>query len=340
MRGERQMATEPSAADEYLASRHATFNVDQELVYDLVRRCTGCTPNHRQKVVRGNDNEVYRVSTDEQHAFIVRIHRDGEVTLSEEHWAIGLCQAAGVLVPQVRFVGIIESASERLEVMVQDALPGQPLSELARTLGRDQISGALHQAGRELAKIHTITAGGFYHYHPQHGWDFKRWEEIAEAMVRERSQERELIVQNGFDAEDFSDMVRSLELYKNEHPCESPVLCHGDYLPKHLFFDQDIRLTGIIDFGMFQGGPAVHDLAMYNLNRPDGEVHLLLSGYRHGQRTDADLEIRLNLSTLAIGMGFLAHETKIGNTNSARHTASRLRAVLTWCRRHSQIGAR
>jgi len=129
-------------------------------------------------------------------------------------------------------------------------------------------------------------------------------------------------------------MVQFLEFYREKYHYDQPVFCHGDYIPAHMFFDENAHLTGIIDFGMFQGGPRLYDLAIYNLNRPEQELNLLLDGYRSVYERDLGFESQLKLHTLALGMGFLAHETRIGNTDSARSTADRLRYTLNWCQNH------
>ena len=38
------------------------------------------------------------------------------------------------------------------------------------------------------------------------------------------------------------------------------MLLHGDFTPQHLLFDDALTLSGIIDFGDFQGGTPMVDL--------------------------------------------------------------------------------
>ena len=40
-----------------------------------------------------------------------------------------------------------------------------------------------------------------------------------------------------------------------------PVLCHGDVSPVHVFVDPEMQVVGLIDWGMWHGGPAVSELA-------------------------------------------------------------------------------
>ena len=111
-------------SNDFIVTRHAQFVTDERIVFDLVRKATDNSPISRKKIVRGNDNEVYIVDTEECNQFIVRIKRFGEVSLAQEAWAIELCKYAGVRVPEILLVDNIDSHAERLEVMVQSIMPG------------------------------------------------------------------------------------------------------------------------------------------------------------------------------------------------------------------------
>lgn len=53
-------------------------------------------------------------------------------------------------------------------------------------------------------------------------------------------------------------MIDMIKRYRDEFPCRQPVLNHGDYLPGHIFVDEALRITGVIDFGMYEGSPPAH----------------------------------------------------------------------------------
>ena len=57
-------------------------------------------------------------------------------------------------------------------------------------------------------------------------------------------------------------ITECLKHYGAHFGCDQPVLCHGDYLPEHVFVDADLNVTGVIDFGLYQGEHPIFDLAV------------------------------------------------------------------------------
>ena len=62
------------------------------------------------------------------------------------------------------------------------------------------------------------------------------------------------LMQAGFSADEVDWLLQMLEAGQALFAGEQPVLCHGDFLPGHLFVDDDLHLCGVIDFGEFHGG--------------------------------------------------------------------------------------
>jgi len=60
---------------------------------------------------------------------------------------------------------------------------------------------------------------------------------------------------------------------------EQPVLKHGHFVPQHIFVTEELALSGIIDFGEFQGSAPIPNLAYLVLEQPDLPMTPLLAGY-------------------------------------------------------------
>ncbi len=184
--------------------RHAAFSTPDAVLFDLVARATRRQPIRSERIVQGYDNEVYAVEKDDGASFIVRLHRFGEVSLTQEAWALEQCRRQGVPVPEVLGLETLTTADGRREVMVQYRLPGRPLSAILPTLGPGERARVLFQAGEALRGIDKINVGGY---------------------------------------------------------------------------TEELALSGIIDFGGFQGGAPIHDLAYLALEQPDLPLGPLLTGY-------------------------------------------------------------
>lgn len=99
---------------------------------------------------------------------------------------------------------------------------------------------------------------------------------------------RDKILAGGFPASQFDRMLDLLEEYVRDFPCEQWVLCHGDLSEKHIFVTGDgrsgaaVQVSAIIDFGDWQAGAAVHDLAVLRVRSPRLDLPPLLAGLRRG----------------------------------------------------------
>jgi aminoglycoside phosphotransferase (APT) family kinase protein len=312
---------------EYLERRHAAFQTPEALVFQLVARATGHRPVSRRKLALGNDNEVYLVADSTGEEYVARIHRGGEVDLKTEAWVIEQYKRAGVPVPQVYVVDREEYMGEKLEYMVQGRCPGRPLSDIDREQISAEWAGICRQAGKVLGKMHSVEVDGFYHLNPDGSWDFPDWRAVMDSTVRGRGSEQEWIVRAGFSEDEFSCMMRLIERYRDEFSCAQPVLCHGDYLPEHIFVDDSLRICGVIDFGMYRGDHPIHDFAALSTAGTGMQIRQVLKGYPQSSFASDRFDMRLHLHRLTLEMGYLAHHMRIEhypeidlNRRGLRHT--------------------
>jgi aminoglycoside phosphotransferase (APT) family kinase protein len=186
----------------------------------------------------------------------------------------------------------------------------------------------LVQAGAALAAIHSVPVGGFYKRHDDGSWDFPDWDGLMRAAVRDRTAEMPLLLSAGFTEPDLAALRATLETHRDDYPCSQPVLCHGDFSPEHWIVDAGPNLSGVIDFGEFQGGPPITDIAYLSMERPDIDLSGLRRGYGDSDWWDDGLPRRLLLHRAGLQMGYLAHYLRQGNREEAEPMARGLRATL------------
>lgn len=313
---------------DFLQARHARFAMPESTLASLVRQATGQELIRCERLVRGVDNEVHAVATEPGEAFIVRIRRHGEVEFQQEAWAIEQCRAQGAPVPEVLWLGSVAEDGRPVEVMVQRRAPGQPLAERQPPLDPQQLRRIYAQAGEALSRIHAVRVAGFYRRHSDGRWDFPTWSQAMESHLRSRRAEAPALARSGFTSGEIDRILAATERYASEFRCDQPVLCHGDLKPAHLLYTDDLRLSAVIDFGDFQGGPPVHDFAVWKMNCPAVDVKWLLAGYGDpGEDPDRFL-LRLLLHQIGMQVGFLAHELREGNVAGAASLAAGVRALL------------
>jgi len=315
---------------EYLKRKHAAFQTPEEVVLEIVARATGEKPVSRTKLMRGNDNEVYVVATASGTAYVMRIQRAGEIELQAEAALIEEARKAGAPAPRVYLASVLEHEGEQLEFMVQDRVPGRPLGEVEAGLSEDDWARVSRDAGRALGQIHSVRAGGFYMRHADGSWDFPDWQSVMDSTLRDRGSEKEWILAAGFSDDEFAQMMRLIERYVMEFDCPEPVLCHADFLPEHIFVDDELRVCGVIDFGMAQGGHPIHDFATLAMVRTGLTPERVLIGYPASDFVRDRFDLRLHLHRLALEMGFLAHHVRIQHYPEIKENTRGLRETLEW----------
>ena len=110
-----------------------------------------------------------------------------------------------------------------------------------------------------------------------------------------------------------------------------PVLCHGDLGMDHIFVDDALTVTGIIDFGMWQGGP--HELAFAVLSMYHPDVRLAWFEPTYAVPVNREFDRRVLVEQVSVMMGSLAHDLRQGNADYAALAVQGLRAALGAWRR-------
>lgn len=316
--------------DDFLQQRHSVYTTSFAEVEALVASVTSRPVVAREKIVRGYDNEVYSVTTSDGAAFIIRIRRYGDLAAHDEAWAIETARAAGAPVPEVllcdrRFI----DGAER-EVMIQRLVPGRPFADRINFLDQRQLRRCYTQVAEALARIHSVAVEGFYLRH-NGVWDFPTWASIAASNVAARATEGAALVRVGFTDAEFDTLVAALDTLQQRLPWPDPVLLHGDYTPNHWLFDDALQLTGIIDFGQFQGGSPVVDLA--DLLHGDGIVseHNCLLWVREGYgpaRVWDDFPLRRLAQEIGFCIGSLSYHESIGDAATVAAFVPRIQGLL------------
>ena len=296
--------------DDFLTAFHGSSLAPAAPLVALVERVMNAEVGGLERVTKGYANEVYRALLLEQPPVYVRIRRHGPITFADEAWAMEACRRVGVPVPQVHAVTEL-AGEEGLEVMVLAALPGRPLGDVWPDLPETSRRQVMRRVAMALRAMHGITLDGWGRRKAGETWEYGSWAARAEAAVRDREADMPVLREVGFsEAETDAFMTIVRRLLDLEPP--PSVLCHGDLGLDHLFVDDDLELTGIIDFGLWQGGPKELDLAMLNMYHPDVPLVWLESGYGDVPFGQAFYR-RVLIEKVNVATTFLAFDVRRGN---------------------------
>ena len=220
-------------------------------------------------------------------------------------------------------------AEEPLEVMLLASVPGRPLGEVWPELDETSQVQVMRAVGETLGLMHGIETGGWGKRIGE-GWEYADWEGRAAAMVRGRRADVPVLRSAGL-TEAETDALLAIVRVMPTLSAPRPVLCHGDLGMDHIFVDDALSVTGIIDFGNWQGGPRELDFAVLTMYHPD--VQLVWLEPTYAAPFDRDFDRRVFTEKTAVMMGFLAHDLRQGNADYAALAVQGLRDALGAWRR-------
>ena len=273
----------------------------RSVLAEVVRRAVGTGIDQVDRIVEGYSNEVYRVRCADGQDVVVRILRfdDDELPPARRARPGRSSRPVPPACPPRRSCCSTRygSTAPEFPVMVQRTVPGRPLGEVINRLSRAATARCARRDRRTGRPTQRDPVD-----------DERDWPTAMAADLADRHAERDKILAGGFSAPQFDRMLDLLEGYVRDFPCEQWVLCHGDLSPKHIFVTGDgrdgaaVQVSGIIDFGDWQPGAPVHDLAVLRVRGPRLDLPPLLAGY--GAPTDGTFRRQLDLHTLIIALCF------------------------------------
>lgn len=280
----------------------------------LVRRATGSKLDQVDRIVDGYENEVYHVRTTGQDDVMVRIARFGGSAAKSQGEALAIewARAVGVPAPEVLLLDTLQIDDRSFPVMVQRTVPGLPLRAVYDSLAAQQRRKVLAEIGDLIARLSQLPME-------------TDWLTTIRSGIVSRQGDRDLVVAGGFSPAEFNRMIALLQQYAGQFHPEQSVLCHGDLGPKHIYIDNN-RISGVIDFGDWQAGSPLHDIAVLRVRVP----HLALEPILHGYAMTSDCPDRrqLDLHTLYTAMPSLAIGVAENDAAGVRRVSTLIRSLL------------
>jgi hypothetical protein len=281
----------------FIEKLHDGFNFPIDVLREYIEENTGIKFAGFTKITEGYSNEVYDIGE-----FMVKVRRESEVPFSCIKWAVDECKRENIKTINIVHCGKISG----LDVMIEEKIHGKPLTP-----------NLYEEAGAELKKFHRIGVEGFWRRRENGKFDFANYKDLAESNTRGRLEDLPLICST-FGAEDIENIKTILRQYEKLNSV--PVLCHGDYAPKHILCGETIN--GIIDMGDFQGGSGYCDLAYFSFNTDEKHFHKFLAGY--GKIDERELFINKVIQLI----GHAAHSRRIEDEPEAEKLEMKLFHLL------------
>lgn len=317
---------DPVSRASFLSELHARFGLPRQAVVGLVERATGAGVVDLERLVRGDENEVYRVEVADGRMVYPRIRRPGLGGVDGEVWAMEHARSAGVPVPEVLSVETLGSGDGERYAMVVAAAPGRELANILDSLTAKQRRATMEEIGRVLARSHSVRTADAWRPDRDGAWpDPARW---RSDFIAERRADCAHLTTAGFTA---GEVDRALGLLTDSSLAppgsDAPVLCHGDISPVHVFVDDDLHVSSIIDWGMWSGRSPIADLAQIAIHHDAPDFTAIVDGYG-GPLQDPAFRQSLCAWTVALAVEDLSWHLSVGNGAGLAPNAAAVRWAL------------
>lgn len=303
---------------------HSAFTTSDEQISTIITKAVGQQALKIVPMHAGYDSEVYRVDTSNK-SFVLKVNHEQSVPYASEAWAMEQARKVGVPVAAVYYCDIFPFHDAQREVIVQSLVTGTKFQTRRSVLNTQEFEKGLRNMGEVLARLHSICVDGAYQRHKDGSWDFPDWSSLVDSTIENRLKEHDLHIRGGLTEQQLTDIFTLFDRSVDNLKSMQPVLNHGDYLPDHVFTDDQLDITGVIDFGSFQGASPTHDFAFIMLMGPNIPLKPILDGY--GQGIEKDLET-IRAQALLLALGHLAHKVKKNFKPETEFVAKQINRML------------
>ncbi len=259
---------------------------------------------HVERVLSGISTYVYHITSQGQ-SYYLRILPEKEASLASELVALSRLRQNHVKVPEVIYFEDYNDILGR-SVMIEAEIKGLALSKSSLTC--EEHARIVQEAGRDLARINSLTVEGFGwiaadHAHPQRLR--AQWPTCRAFALASRQADLAYLRAHVLKAQECVLLERVLARYDFLLDSEQGYLAHGDFDTTHIF-QHDGRYTGIIDFGEVRGTGPCYDLAHFRIR--DGALPpyrlfpALERGYAEITPLPAGYEQRLRFTSVLINV--------------------------------------
>lgn len=235
-------------------------------------------------------NAAFEVVTTSGPPVIARVATRGQPYFQAECEALSALADCELPVPQVLSLDHI-GVENTVSVIVLSKLPGSAMGA-GEHIHDGATDATIVELGHLLARIHAATLNAAVDEHA--GWlagrlDDMGWMHEGAALA---SIDRALV---GAAAE----LVRSIP-----RPSGPRALIHNDFKSGNILIDAG-RVSGIIDFEFSSRDDPARDIAFWTFWHGDRAGALLRSGYEASEMAADDLDVRVALYRLEIGLSYL-----------------------------------
>jgi aminoglycoside phosphotransferase (APT) family kinase protein len=315
----------------FMHAKHEQMNTPDSIIENAVEKATGLHLSSKQRIIDGESNEVYSVTTEDGSDLIIRISHSEKDKFEKERWALEHCAEAGVSVPKVIFLESKKLENKTLQMCVETKLSGIGLNKVPDILSPEKqakLANLLGQVGENLAKVHLVKTNGFGRLDKNGNAKFTS---VHELVTGDKYIYNNDILEAVKDTQGASHTIlKAYEILKKESESYADTfscLVHNDLSPQHILIDGE-KVSGLIDFESACGGDPLIDLALWDSKFGEKyPLKYILEGYTklNPEVASDDFQRRLNFWKIYRALGSLSYCVREGK----KFRVDRLIEVIT-----------
>lgn len=249
----------------FVTSLHQQSTLSPQFLCELQSKLKISKIHNPTSLSAGEINQAFEIDSGNQ-SLIVRINREPNSSFDQEVWAISQCRQNNIPAPEILLTGTFKENNNIFSYCVQTKASGIQLDRGGfdfHTLPKDQLPKIIASAGQTLFKIHQIKTQGFGHLNGQGQGKRKTLSEQLTKNLMLADRYQQIFHKHQINDALLSNVLSFIEKEIVTIPEIQPVLNHGDYGPKHLFFENQ-NITGVIDWGEVSGNTPLVDIAEWD----------------------------------------------------------------------------
>lgn len=257
---------EPTDYEQYLASVYSKLETPEEIVKEVVTEGTGLDLISKKKIVAGEANEVYDVTTSDEQHVILRVSPHGHPDFQQEIWAINEVKRVGVPAPTILLVKYIQVEGQDRSMCLMEKLDGEPLERGGIDFGKldvDLRRDLINQAGAILSRIHSVETQGMGWIIGEGRGQYGSSDELIDHLLNKRGQFEAVAESAGLERTQIGQVLNIIDSFRDWYRGVKPHLNHGDFGHKH-FMMKDNKVIGILDWGGVRSDTPIYDIAMWD----------------------------------------------------------------------------
>lgn len=291
----------------------------------------------------GRSRRVYLCEPASGLGLVIRLAADERARFPVEAEVVQRLGHLDVPIPELRFVGEVETDSGTVAAMVQERAAGRTLRAFADASDRADAHAATARAGEVLRRVHQVRTERFGPLGlGLRGTDdsFGAW--FVDAVEPKAAQAVAIAPESAASVKGAMDLLaahRAMldEAFDEVLDASAPCLVHGDFSPDNILVDEHGRVSAILDWEAVKSGPPELDIGWWDcfFEAPATPVVELLRGYADPAFAVSDqLRAIRHLTVLRVMIGHLSWSASIGATDGAAVAGQRLARELetaeTW----------